>query len=204
MTDTTMQTIHNTTLDCHLLSSSYVCDDEMCVYADTSLWLRACVQYTVWGLRAWASEILMLTWNRSNYGTCKTFFSFYLQVTCDLSYVLQYPTWFNSTTKSCLILGMNDWIGIFRILPGNHFQFYAPAVLDLKAGFLPGGWGSPHPTKILTIPPSDTCPHFWTMACPPPAEVRPRKFEKFKYIFVSNLTTFKLKSTLKSCISCLK
>ena len=39
---------------------------------------------------------------------------------------------------------------------------------------------------------------------PPPAEVRPRKFEKFKYIFVSNLTTFKLESTLKSCISCLK
>ena len=32
---------------------------------------------------------------------------------------------------------------------------------------------------------------------PPPAEVHPQKFEKFKYIFVSNLTTFKLKSTLK-------
>ena len=32
----------------------------------------------------------------------------------------------------------------------------------------------------------------------PPAEVRPQKFEKFKYIFVSNLTTFKLKSTLKA------
>ena len=33
---------------------------------------------------------------------------------------------------------------------------------------------------------------------PPQAEVRPRKFEKFKYIYVSNLTTFKLKSTLKA------
>ena len=68
--------------------------------------------------------------------------------------------------------------------------------------FLGGLGGSPHPAKILPIPPpSDTCPRFWTKACPPhtiPAEVRPRKFEKFKYIFVSNLTTFKLKSTLKS------
>ena len=76
-----------------------------------------------------------------------------------------------------------------------------------QQGFFPGGdWGgSPHPTKILPIPPpSDTCPRFWTKTCSPPAEVRPRKFEKFKYIFVSNLTTFKLKSTLISCISCLK
>ena len=39
---------------------------------------------------------------------------------------------------------------------------------------------------------------------PPPVEVRPQKFEKSKYIFVSNLTTFKPKSTFKSCISCLK
>ena len=35
-------------------------------------------------------------------------------------------------------------------------------------------------------------------------EVCPQKFGKFKYIFVSNLTTFKLKSTFKNCISCLK
>ena len=74
-------------------------------------------------------------------------------------------------------------------------------------GFFPGGGlgGSPPSGKnFANPPPSDTCPRFWTKACPPPAEVRPRKFEKFKYIFVLNLTTFKLKSTLKSCISCLK
>ena len=53
----------------------------------------------------------------------------------------------------------------------------------------------PHPTLV---------PVFGPRLAPPPAEVRPRKFEKFKYIFVSNLTTLKLKSTLKSCISCLK
>ena len=69
-----------------------------------------------------------------------------------------------------------------------------------------GGLGGPPIwQKFCQSPPSDTCPRFWTKACPPPAEVRPRKFEKFKYIFVSNLTTFKLKSTFKSCISfCIK
>ena len=61
----------------------------------------------------------------------------------------------------------------------------------------------PHPAKILSIPPStQVCPLFGPrLVPPPPAEDRPRKFEKSKYIFVSNLTTFKLKSTLKSCIS---
>ena len=74
-------------------------------------------------------------------------------------------------------------------------------------GFFPGGGlgGPPHPAKILPIPPHPTLvPVFGPRLVPPPAEVRPRKFEKFKYIFVSNLTTFQLKSTLKSCISCLK
>ena len=78
---------------------------------------------------------------------------------------------------------------------------------DTAQGFFPGGGlgGSPPSGKnFANPPPSDTCPRFWTKACPPSAEVRPRKFEKFKYIFVSNLTTFKLKSTLKSCISGLK
>ena len=72
--------------------------------------------------------------------------------------------------------------------------------------FFLGGTGGVPPIrrKFCQSPPSDTCPRFWTKACPPPAEVCPRKFEKFKYIFVWNLTTFKLKSTLKSCISCLK
>ena len=78
-----------------------------------------------------------------------------------------------------------------------------------KPGFFSGGGGgtggSPPSRKNFANPPHLTLvPRFWTKACPPPAEVRPRKFEKFKYIFVSNLTTFKLKSTLKSCISCLK
>ena len=72
-------------------------------------------------------------------------------------------------------------------------------------GFFPGGTGgppirrkfcqSPHPTLV---------PVFGPRLVPPPAEVRPRKFLKFKYIYVSNLTTFMLKCTLKSCISCLK
>ena len=67
-----------------------------------------------------------------------------------------------------------------------------------------GAGGSPHPAKILPIPPIRHLSPFLDQGLSPPAEVRPRKFEKFKYIFVSNLTTFKLKSTLKSCVSCLK
>ena len=36
--------------------------------------------------------------------------------------------------------------------------------------FIQGGsWGVSHPSgKILSIPPSDTCPRFWTKACPTP------------------------------------
>ena len=67
-----------------------------------------------------------------------------------------------------------------------------------------GGTGVPSSGKnVVNPPPIDTCPRFWTKACHPPAEVRPWKFEKFKYIFVSNLTTFNLINNLKSCISCL-
>ena len=66
-------------------------------------------------------------------------------------------------------------------------------------GFFPGGTGgSPHPAKILSIPPIRQLFPFLDQGLSPPAEVRPQKFEKFKYIFVSNLTTFKLKSTLKT------
>ena len=69
----------------------------------------------------------------------------------------------------------------------------------------PGGTGgSPHPAKILSIPHLTLVPIFGPRLVPPPAKVSPQKFEKFKYIFVSNWTTFKLKSTLKGCISCLK
>ena len=74
-----------------------------------------------------------------------------------------------------------------------------------QQGFFLGGTGVPlNRQKFCQSPPSDTCPRFWTKACPPPAEVRPRKFEKFKYMFVSNLTTFKLKSTLKKLYFMLK
>ena len=71
--------------------------------------------------------------------------------------------------------------------------------------FFPGGTGgppiwrkfcqSPHPTLV---------PVFGPRLVPPPSRGSSPKFEKFEYIFVSNLTTFKPKSTLKSCISCLK
>ena len=72
--------------------------------------------------------------------------------------------------------------------------------------FFPGGTrGSPIRWKFCQFPPIQHLSPFLDQGLsPPPAEVRPWKFEKFKYIFVSNLTTFKLKSTLKSCISCLK
>ena len=66
-------------------------------------------------------------------------------------------------------------------------------------------WGiPPSGENLVNSPPSDTCPRFWTKACPPPAEVCPKKFEKFKYIFVSNLTTFKLKGYLKKLYFMLK
>ena len=68
----------------------------------------------------------------------------------------------------------------------------------MKQGFSLGGtggsphrrkfWQSPHPRLVPVLGPR--------FVSPPPAEARPQKFEKFKYIFGSNLTTFKLKSTL--------
>ena len=83
-------------------------------------------------------------------------------------------------------------------------QFLYLLQITKGQGFFLGGLGVPPSGKNFVNPPSNTCPHFWTKACPPPAKVRPQKFEKFKYIFASNLTTFKLISTFKSCISCLK
>ena len=81
----------------------------------------------------------------------------------------------------------------------------------LAQGFFLGENGGPPPPirrKFCQFPPPHPTllPVFWTKACPPPppAEVRPRKFEKFEYIFVSNLTTFKLKSTLKKLYFMLK
>ena len=105
---------------------------------------------------------------------------------------------------------------------GLTFDFLAETLKNVSSWQICTGWatvglgysgffswegtgGSPHPAKILPIPPHPTLvPVFGPRLVPPPAEVRPQKCEKFKYIFVSNLTTFKLKSTLKSCISCLK
>ena len=67
-----------------------------------------------------------------------------------------------------------------------------------------GGLGVPQSGKNLVNHPIRHLSPFLDQGLSPPAKVCPWKFEKFKYIFVSNLTTFKLKSTLKSCISCLK
>ena len=70
-------------------------------------------------------------------------------------------------------------------------------------GFFPGGTGGPpsgqnfvppHPTLVLVFGPR---------LVPPPRQGSSPKIWNLNYIFVSNLTTFKLKSTLKSCISCL-
>ena len=69
----------------------------------------------------------------------------------------------------------------------------------MYSGFFPGGVGVPHPAKILPIPsPIRQLSSFLDQGLSPPAEVRPRKVEKLnEYIFVSNLTISKLKSTLK-------
>ena len=74
----------------------------------------------------------------------------------------------------------------------------------LDAGFFPGGMGVPPSSENFANPPIQHLSPFLDQGLSPAAGVRPSKIEKFKYIFVSNLTTFKLKSTLKSCISCLK
>ena len=59
--------------------------------------------------------------------------------------------------------------------------------------------------KNFVNPPHLTLvPIFGPKLVPPPAEVCPPKFEKFKYIFVSNLTTFKLKKYLKKLYIMLK
>ena len=76
--------------------------------------------------------------------------------------------------------------------------------LVVRVFSLGGTGGPPIRQKFCQSPPIRHLSPFLDQGLSPPAKVRPRKFEKFRYIFVSNLTTFKRKSTLKSCISCLK
>ena len=52
----------------------------------------------------------------------------------------------------------------------------------LDAGFFLGGWGVPHPAKILPIPPIQHLSPFLDQGLSPAAEVRPRKLK--------NLNTF--------------
>ena len=83
--------------------------------------------------------------------------------------------------------------------PPIHSPSIAKVWLCYSQGFSSGKnfANPPHPTLVPVFGPS---------LAPPPAEVRPQKSENFRYIFVSNLTTFKLitHKFLKSCISCLK
>ena len=82
------------------------------------------------------------------------------------------------------------------------------ALFNMWQGFFPGGGtGGVPPIRrkfCQSPPPSDTCPRFWTKACPPQPRFVPENLKNLNTFFVSNLTTLKLKSTLKSCISCLK
>ena len=80
---------------------------------------------------------------------------------------------------------------------------YAPQPMCNRRVFPGGDWGSPIRRKFCQSPPHQHLSPFLDQGLFPPAEVRPRKFEKFKYILVSNLTIFMLKSTIKSCSSCL-
>ena len=54
--------------------------------------------------------------------------------------------------------------------------------------FFPGG-GFPPSGENFANPPIRHLSPFLDQGLSPPAEVRPQKFEKFEYIFVSNLTT---------------
>ena len=68
----------------------------------------------------------------------------------------------------------------------------------VQSGFFSwGDWGSPPSSEnFVNPPPSDTCPRFWTKACPPQPRFNPDNLKNLNTFFVLNLTTFKLKSTL--------
>ena len=69
--------------------------------------------------------------------------------------------------------------------------------------FFWGGLGVPIRQKFCQSPHPTLVPIFWPRLVPP-SRGSSLKIWKFKYIFVSNLTSCKLKSTWKSCFSCLK
>ena len=69
-------------------------------------------------------------------------------------------------------------------------------------GFFPGGTGGPPSSKNFVNPPIRHLSPFLDQGLSPQLRFVPENLKK--YIFLSSLTTFKLKSTLKSCISCLK
>ena len=74
-------------------------------------------------------------------------------------------------------------MNFFKILLFLNFKFFFKLLQQINKyiihqGFFPGG--PPHPAKILPIPPpSDTCPRFWTKACPPPSRGSSPKIWKF-------------------------
>ena len=110
----------------------------------------------------------------------------------------------NYTSALCSWLSVNQYADLkLMSYIFKHFSLQTSVPWGGRV-FSWGGLGVPHPAKILSIPLRHLSLLLDQACSPPPTEVRPRKFEKIRYIFVSNLTTFKLKSTLKSCISCLK
>ena len=132
----------------------------------------------------------------------------YLKMTKIFSAYAKTTCWWNSSR-------------LYHVLPGFSIQnAWCPYIcfqcigMDLLyplipkwAGFFSGGGTGGPPIRrnfCQSPPPHRHLSPFLDQGLSPPAEVCPRKFEKIKYIFVSNLTNFKLKSTLKSCISCLK
>ena len=77
----------------------------------------------------------------------------------------------------------------------SNFFHWVKLLLFFTGFFSWGGTGGPPiRQKFCQSNPSDTCPRFWTKACPPSQGSSP-KIWIFEYLFVSNLTTFKLKST---------
>ena len=103
--------------------------------------------------------------------------------------------------KECFV---SLWLKLDTFDNISSFKSQTSKYFGTCQGFFLGGMGVPPYGENFVNPPIRHMSPFLDQGLYSPAEVRPRKFEKFEYIFVSNLTTFKLKSTLRSCISCLK